>query len=517
MKSIFMAVALVLEAAMYLSGVRDEESLDPQLIERLEALENSPIRINSPGSSARGILSAYQLASLEDYRGRCGDILSWEELALVDGFGKEFVSVMRPFLSLESSSAPGSRDTTRLKGQALVRWAGNGIGGKVKAGMGPYAASVAIRGKDWTASASAEISRWSVVAGDFNIRYGQGAALWTGFAIESLETVQSYMRKPSGITPVCSFLPSENRGAAVSYSRGCFCADAFATLGRLYGCHGSWLSLKGELGLTAALDGGVTLVSTDGRLSTKAGIFAWEMGLRGKAPGGRFSWLGLSGQWNFAFQGRYLPTSFTGESSGNYGLAGGAAWSSGYGPGNHSLSLSLDASLVPKPRNDPSRRQLRLYLDWTWQINQLWKMQARLSGRYRNWEPSRTGLRLDARYEGVAWRFAAKAEGCYCDGPGGLLYLEGCRRWKTLEAYAEITAFGTAGWNSRIYCWQRDAPGTFSVPAYSGLGLYPQVYLAWKKRMGPCTFKAHAKASYMIKRGKKPAPGFAVQISVSLP
>ena len=98
----------ILRAARYLSGASSEEQVDEYWIERLEARNGRRIRINEKTVRADGLLSDYQLASLADYKARCGDVLSWEELALVDGFSREAVEALRPFLSLASSRLPGS-------------------------------------------------------------------------------------------------------------------------------------------------------------------------------------------------------------------------------------------------------------------------------------------------------------------------------------------------------------------------------------------------------------------------
>ena len=74
------------KAAMFLNGASSPEEIEEGEVERIQVI--GKIRVNAPGRNARAILSEYQLATLEDYRRNSGDILSWEELALVDGFNK---------------------------------------------------------------------------------------------------------------------------------------------------------------------------------------------------------------------------------------------------------------------------------------------------------------------------------------------------------------------------------------------------------------------------------------------
>ena len=81
----------ILRAALYLSGAHSEEEIDQDWIQRLEGM--SRVRVNS-NRLRPGLLTDYQIATLADYRAAHGDILSWEELVLVDGFGREAVEAL---------------------------------------------------------------------------------------------------------------------------------------------------------------------------------------------------------------------------------------------------------------------------------------------------------------------------------------------------------------------------------------------------------------------------------------
>ena len=136
----------VLRAALYLSGASSEEEVDPDWVERLEARGAAKVRINDARPRAGGLLTEYQLASIADYRSRHGDILSWEELALVDGFSQEAVAALKPFLSLSSARLPGSTDTLRTHARALLRYGLKAVGGKLKAEGPSWRAGAAWRG-----------------------------------------------------------------------------------------------------------------------------------------------------------------------------------------------------------------------------------------------------------------------------------------------------------------------------------------------------------------------------------
>ena len=105
---------VLLRAALFLTGAADAESLDESVLLRLEALEQRPLALNRASRSrllSEGILTPYQVASLEEYRHLYGDVLSMAELSLVDGFGEKWTEIMAPFLSLAPSLSPLQRDT----------------------------------------------------------------------------------------------------------------------------------------------------------------------------------------------------------------------------------------------------------------------------------------------------------------------------------------------------------------------------------------------------------------------
>lgn len=509
------------KAAMYLNGASSPEEIEEGEVERIQVI--GKIRVNAPGRNARAILSEYQLATLEDYRRNSGDILSWEELALVDGFNKETVEALKPFLSLYSSSLPGAVDTAARKvhGNALVRVTEKNAGTKAKAEGRIWQVGIAARAKqwplmaskpDWTAHAEVNLGRWDIVLGDYNIRYGQGVGVWSGFSMTSLSTVGAFNRRATGITPVMSFLPSEHRGAAVEYRRGHVCVSAFADLNRIVGGHVSYVSLHSVSGLTV-MSG---LVSADCSINYKGVNLAGEVAVKGKdAYAGKGVASFKIGNTRFALHGRVLPTRFTGKKSGEYALAAGAEWKSpqwqqlagktGFGSSvpAHSLSLTADASLLPKPNIDPGRRQLRIYGIWQWQISGILALDARYTGRLRNYEPSRNDIRLDLKYNSGPWLSTIRFEGDYCDGRGLLGYLEGGYKTDNLSSYLRLTVFSTSGWSSSIYCYERDAPGSFLVPAYYGQGAVGSFYGSLKTHVTKAyRAKICFRSSYSIKSGK---------------
>lgn len=554
-----------LRAAMYLNGASSEEELDSYELERLQVL--GKVMVNAPGRNARAILTEYQLAALEDYRRRCGDILSWEELALVDGFGKEAVEALRPYLSLWSGNLPGAVDTlSHFKADVLIRATEKNIGTKLKAEGKWWQLAGAVRSKswqqialwlkrdasagspDWTASAEFGNGRWSVLVGDFNVRYGQAIGVWSGFSMSSLSTVDAFIKRPTGIRPLCSFTPSEHRGAAAQYHLGRWSFAAFGDVKGNAGAHAGYVAIHSQMGLTAMpgqFSGdfacnwkGVNLAGEVAvRFPVKRGIAESEAAVSGA---GSMSCIFKLRDVKLALQGRAIPSQFSGRKNGEYGAAAGVSWKSqvwqqlkgreGFGSSvsKHVISLTADASLLPVPQKDPGRKQLRMYGLWQWQISGTMALDAKYTGRYRNWEPSRSDLRLDMKYSNGQWSGISRLEGNYCSGPGILGYLEighkrditglsgraGPQGW---AAYLRIGTFNTSGWASRIYCYERDAPGTFTVPAYSGQGVTGSLYGTLKTRLGKHLHaKACLRAACVLKKAAQPVPSLHFQLEIQL-
>ncbi|MBQ6821825.1 MAG: hypothetical protein IJP39_05380, partial [Bacteroidales bacterium] len=90
-------------AVLFLTGASCIEDLDESTLERFRALEQRPLDLNAAGSRrlvASGLVSAFQAASLIEYRLESGEILSYTELGLVDGFTPAYAEALRPFTVL---------------------------------------------------------------------------------------------------------------------------------------------------------------------------------------------------------------------------------------------------------------------------------------------------------------------------------------------------------------------------------------------------------------------------------
>ena len=514
----------VLRAAMYLSGSITEEEVDEDWVQRLEGA--SKVRINSDRVRP-GILSEYQIATLADYRSGHGDILSWEELALVDGFGHEAVDALKPFLSLESRRLPGAKDTVKTRVEALVRTTLKNVGVKARAYGETWRIGGAWRKPEGSFHAEWDTRLGRVVLGDFNVRYAEGLTLWSGFSMESLSTVDAFIRRSTGISPVWSYSPaSVHRGIAYEYGGRRWRASAWGTLEKHFGAHAEYLWRSGKAGASFAWTPDGPTASLEGRWNRRGADLSAEVAYRNSSAGGKVSFRrGLGENGKLALQGRVIPSRFSGKKNGEYALAAGYSCQSGRwvplagknGFGSSvpawKASFTLDASLLPQPGVDPRRFQVRAYINWDWQMAPAWALALRMTERYRNYESPRTSFRADVRFAHDPWLTVLRGEAVRCGGWGLLTYLEGGYKRESYSSYLRVSAFHIPQWESRIYCYERDAPGTFSVPAYSGQGISASLVGGYKLRLGRrFTLRANLRAAYMLRVGREPAPTLNLQL-----
>jgi hypothetical protein len=73
--------------------------------------------------------------------------------------------------------------------------------------------------------------------------------------------------------------------------------------------------------------------------------------------------------------------------------------------------------------------------------------------------------------------------------------------------YLRCGIFKADDWADRIYVYERDAPGSFNVPAYYGRGIWSAAVLRWRfARWGKAYLRASL-CSYALM--KEPKPGKA--------
>ena len=505
----------VLRAALYLTGAGSPEELDERFLEELEALRNHPLPLNR-ASRARllesGLLTPYQAAALEEYRSLSGDVLSFAELELVDGFGQEAVAALRQFLSLASARAPGEavRDTIRWQHSALVRATLKDVGAKYKLGVGRVEAAGAWKGEGGTFYGLYRLRKGKILVGDYNIRYGQGLAFWSAFRLSGLTTLDAFSKRPAGITPSWSFTGSGTfRGLAWDYTGGPWQVALFGALDGTVGAHAGWLGRYGQIGLTVSR----TKVSLDGKYGFRGVDLFGEAAWQGKSPAGLAGCLfPLGDRWKGALQVRALPSAYSGRKNGEYGAAAGVAFRTDDRAMN--ASWTVDAALIPIPQQDPKRKQLKSTTLASWKLNETWLLESRLVVRLKSGEDSHTDLRADLTWNRGVWTVKTRLNGVYDGHIGALGYVEG--GWKPPGGFGWVrfTLFSTPDWQSRIYCYERDAPGSFTVPACYGTGCSVMGYAGWKWRFRRTTVKLYLRGSYLWKKEKPGQAGLKFQLTV---
>ena len=522
----FIADAL-LKAALLLTGAADAESLDESVLVRLEVLQRHPLPLNRASRArlgAEGILTPYQLASLEDYRRQYGDVLSLEELALVDGFGKKWTEVMAPFLSLEPSLAPLQRDTLIWRQTALTNTDLKAVRAKYRIVSERLVSGAAGRldyeGKHaWTVHGAWFLPQGKLVAGDFNARFGQGLSLWTGFRLGGLQTPDAFQLKGGGIIPSWSVSGDGTiRGVAGEWTPGNWTMGIFAGgapgnrywQDLRYGGYGKRLWRSGDAGVLACRGPDGWRFSADAtwhfRQTTWFGEAAARLseGTRAFAALGGCR-IGVFDAHHLAFQLRAVPSRFSGKKNGEYALAVGYA--------ARTFSLTAEYALLPQPEADVSRRQVKAYGLWTLPLPNGWSVKLRAYERWRSYERNRLDFRGDIAWEVGEWTLRSRLNGVFCQKAGMLGFVEGGWKDAAWTLWLRGTLFHIDAWDDRIYLYEHDAPGNFTVPACYGRGGLLSLFVAWKHRFGrTVTLRSGLRAAGMLRAERPFSPSLRLQI-----
>ena len=566
-----------IDQIMRLEGADSPEDLDPYDVERLEDLIRKPLSINHASLSKLkedGLLSHYQAVSLMDYRSRHGDVLSYYELAAVDGFGNAFVQKIFPFISLDSSSLPGLVQSDSDAGHEIV------VKSALKTALVPdvpddpeysyavkyalsdagrYAAGLAFS-KQYGAGLIPETlcgylrydfkrGRGKIIAGDFNARFGQGLAFWNGMSVGSLAAPSAYLKRSSGISASSSFTGTYAlRGLAADLNLRRFRISSLVSvrpiengLSILPAANVSYFGRHGQAGIThyaefASSSGLICIpdMKTSGDLSycfAGKDIFAecaygWASGTLATLAGAVFP---VSEDMRMAVMLRLYPSGFN-------PLRTAAARSTTKCTNEHSVSLSAEASLgrwvdlrgrdgfgssvrrvscqfsmdaacfpEPKEGEDPRDLQLKANTEWTVMLTETFRFKLKASERIRTWgKPFRTEVRTDVTYMCDPWNMTLRLDVVNCDRIGFLTYLEGGYKTQKYALYLRQGLFFIDQWDDRIYSYERDAPGAFSVPAYYGRGVWTALTGSWRYARWGRVYARAGFLAYPFMEKKKP-------------
>ena len=502
-------------------GASSEEELDGQEMERFQHYLAHPLEINIASRSrllSSGLLSQYQVASLEDYRSRSGDVLSFTELSAVEGFGEDYVAAVKPFLSLRSLTLPGqpALDSLVIRHDLLARTGFKGgasnYGTKYKLSFGEVASASLAARTSYSDIRMFPPSSWSfnvtvagkrhlgkAVFGDYNLRVGQGLSLWSGMSLSGFSSSSSWSW--SGI--------GSHRGAAADFQFGRFMLTGFLSfpglrtrmegsrkdgIGIMPGTTLGWFGRNGQVSVAAWCTGDSDKREmTGGKVSGDFRFNCFGTDIFGEtacdvASGALAAVAGATlpfGEgWKASLLARSYPSGYDGSFSG--GVCGWSKTSDerGVAIGLERYGLQMTVDLASKDQ-DRSIRQCKLLLKIPLQLSGRSVLSFRITERirpYEVWLKYRTGARADldwssvgmsSRYgesDGDAWKARFRVEGLLCRSLAGLTYMEAGRKTGKWSTYLRGTLFLVDNWDDRIYSYERDAPGNFTVPAYYGRG-----------------------------------------------
>lgn len=532
-----------------LLGADDIAELDADEYERYARHLDHPVPINTATEatlSASGLFTPFQVASILDYRSSNGDILSAAELALIDGFNAERAAVLAPFLRFDGK-IPGAAPSERFHADALLRWT-PGVSLKQKYRLG-YGERLSLA---WSPTGSTYLSisgvrrPWRLILGDFKARFGQGLVLWNGFSMTGVTTLSAFAKTSSGIAPAWSWTEgTAQRGIAGEYRFGRWRAIAFASGDGRFGTDaplalgGSLTRLmrQGQVSLTAyrkaltpARDG---KAAKDGEAKFAADFFqgfgpvecygeaAWDVLPRKFAAiGGLKARAGDRVQ--LAATARWYPSGYAAPSGGalragskvadEAGLALGASYRSEKrvsAPAGSSPRLQTTLTLDLSGKSETSQAQLRIFSELSYQFNSFWQLQLRLQERLRrNYDtpPHRGELRADLRWNNGRLGSTTRLHAVRSEGFGWLCYQEAGYQDERWRLWLRGTLFFADSWQDRIYAYERDAPGGFSVPAFYKRGWKCSVYGGWRGRVfRRYRLALYLKASYLSYPWTSPA------------
>ena len=487
----------LIEAVLLLSGAGSPEELAESEMERYEELANHRVCINIAGPArlrSCGLFSEYQVASLEDYMSRSGDILSATELGTVPGFTPELSQALALFVSFESYSNAGSRHSKRVRQTAMIRDVAKGesqtIAGKYHLQYGERA-ELYLSCKDEVTGSLTVYGRrpWKMVLGDFNTRFGQGLLAWSGFSLSGFSTVSSFSRNASGISGTGSFSAS-GRGIGVGYSGRFWNGSAAVNVEGAVLMSASCLGGSGSVGINAVLEADCRGVSVDWKKNYG------HLNLFGEAAFAEAPAVLAGAKWDPAYKVcaaillRYYSPEYASSSAGAARSASKVKDEAGIAAGVQARWFSATLDLALHPERITGRKnnyeQFKSVLSaspefrkgaWTFSPVLKWTERMQLSpdgDAFRaDW---RHDLRCDLKAARGGLLGTVRLNGVQVSGkrPGGLAYLEIGYRTASDTARLQWSAFArgticeTDGWASRIYAYERDVPGSFSVPAWYG-------------------------------------------------
>lgn len=532
-------VMRVLEAEAERGGSDIEE-----LVAYCEQLMESPLDINGATEgelAAFPLLSPFQVASILEYREQYGEILSRGELELVDGFNRERVERLLPFITFgeEPSLHPAAQD--KISHRLVLRssgkfakgspWGQYGkyrfkMGEKLQVGSTLSSKGVSAHLKVGGIPIGGELSIKSGVVGDYTVRMGQGLLVWNSFSLSGAGDPSSILKMGGGVVPYTASSPEDAfRGVGISlgYADRAEGSLFFSEQGdRAIGGSAGFRGERWRVGVNAIAwgenvwSGGVSVdalwsvgrfrlfsegaVDFDGDGALLCGVVAPVNG--SFECSALFRW--YSPEYTMKYAGGFSSISSCKDQVGTFfnmlwNPLPGVVWRG-----------VADVVYYPAPRwgvKGPSFEvESSGELEWSRGDHKVM-----LRGRYRYYGYEgrhQKGVRLHYGYKPtsgiygafrceVVWNNIYKgtlSPGVACYAECGYLSMGG--KW---EGVVRATVYHIDEWDNRIYFYERDLPQSFSVPALyrRGWDMYGYIKYAPLSRVG-----LYLKASTRILKGQ---------------
>ena len=549
-----------IENIMRFLGVDSPEELDSDELDRLSDYLIRPLRINrfTQGTlEAGGLLSAFQAASVMEYRKQHGDILSYTELASLDGFNQETVNRIKPFITLDGGNISPQLNSSAevdvaLKGGYKFSPLSGVLDGSINHGVkfrvekqSSYSISLSASNSYDALSLKPDIYSGNLtysfkkvplrfIAGDFNARFAQGLTLWNGMSMSGLDSPMSYVRNQTGIRPTWSYTGSSAfTGAAVESVSGRIRVSGMIALpcfktrlkSFLPAINVSWYGKIMHYGLThyteinqsgliedmkTAADISVCIRGVDlfsevsydwGNVAASAvagirrisGDFVWASMLRCYHPDYKPSWSGAA---------KTLT-----KCANEYGASFSTQLTKGKEYRRHIALLTVDGVYLPVSKQENVKSiQIKSGFSWKYMITPGLQIDFRWTERYRTWGlPLKSDIRFDVRYTSSRYLLSARMNFLQYRKQAYLSYVEGgYLQSQIFSVYLKQGVFIVDKWDDRIYSYERDAPGNYNVPAFYGRGLWTSATLSWKFARWGKLYVRGSVTSYPFMKEEKP-------------
>lgn len=474
------------DAVLYISGASSIEELSQTEMERFENLRDHPLPLNSSPRGkllASGLFSPYQIAAISEYRYCHGDILSFSELALVDGIPADLACALKYFVTLESRKQPGERSkVTKLSGdvagKASVKASGDekpawSYGVKSRFDFGDRA-ELCVGNKSFSATYFGNRHIGKIVLGDFNAKFAQGLVFWSGFSLSGFHTSESFSRNGNGISPCCSFSSDHNRGIAMDLLFGNWSVALLSTIDGQLGGNVSWTGKSVSCGVTFSADvkgkasAGADFKFTAGRctVSGEGAVSIDRSDPDVVTPSGV-----LGANLNLGYQHKLSAT-----------VKYDKKWINAIGYQRKWLFASLEHNISSKGN------ELKLFAEAShkcsigdFELTPSLRWQEKLSCNSSS-NSLRSEIRADVTLGWMKWKISTRLDLVKCSDWAFLTYLEGGYVRDKLELWLRPCLFLVDNWSDRIYCYEKDAPGAFNVPAFRDRGFRISAYSVFKYR-----------------------------------